>query len=220
MNAAASILIADDHDLIREGIKTILRNRAEYRVIGEAVDGEEVVTKVKQLKPDLLLLDITMPKRSGLDLIEQVRHLSPHTKILVISVHRSHPYITKALKSGVKGYLQKDNATEDLLPALRRITAGSTYLSAAVSEYLTGQVTQERGKPLSPPETVLTARETDVVRLVVEGKTAKEMAKLLFISPRTVENHKQAVLKKLGLHKTSELITYAITHRIVEVEEP
>ena len=214
-----SVLIADDHDLIREGIKTILRSRPDYRVAGEAVDGEDVVTQVKQLKPDIVLLDITMPKRSGLDLIEQVHRLSPHTKIIIISVHRSHLYITKALKSGVKGYLHKDNATEDLLPALRRVIAGGTYLSSAVSEYLTEQLAQEGGAPPAPKQVSLTERETDIVRLVVEGKTAREIARLLFISPRTVENHKQTILKKLDLHKTSDLIKYALTHQIVEVDE-
>ena len=216
---AASILIADDHDLIREGIKTILRHRADYRVVGEAVDGEEVIAKVKQHKPDVLLLDITMPKQSGLDVLEQLHHLSPSTKVIIISVHRSHLYIAKALRSGVKGYLHKDNATEDLLPALERVVAGGTYLSAAVAESLTAQVAQEGGQPAIPPEIALTARETDILRLVVEGKTAREIATLLFISPRTVENHKQAMLKKLGLRKTSHLITYAITHRLIEAEE-
>lgn len=216
-----SVLIADDHDLIREGIKTILRNRIDYKVVGEATNGEEVVDQAKQLKPDVLLLDITMPKRSGLDVLEQVHRVSPDTKVIIISVHRSHLYITKALKSGVKGYLHKDNATEDLLPALKRVTTGGTYLSSVVSEYLTDQLAQESGKAPAPqPTAALTERETDIVRLVVEGKTAREIAKLLFISPRTVENHKQAILKKLGLHKTSDLIKHAITHRIVEVDEP
>jgi DNA-binding NarL/FixJ family response regulator len=214
------VLIADDHDLIRKGIKTILRDQPGYRVVGEAVDGEEAVNQVKRLKPDVLLLDITMPKRSGLDLIEQVHRLSPATKIIIISVHRSHLYLTKALQSGVKGYLLKDNATEDLLPALRRVTAGSTYLSAGVADYLTERLAHEGKGQAVPQEATLTEREIDVVRLVVEGKTAKEMAELLFISPRTVENHKQAILKKLGLRKTSDLIKYAITRHIVEVEEP
>lgn len=217
---ATSILIADDHALIREGIKAILRDQAEYHICGEAVDGEEVVNKVKQFKPDLLLLDITMPKRSGLDLIEQVHHLSPRTNIIVISVHRSHLYITKALKSGVKGYLHKENATEELLTALRRVTAGGTYFGAPITEYLAEQVAQAGARSAAPRESLLTQREADVVRMVVEGKTAKEMAALLFISPRTVENHKQTILKKLGLRKTSDLITYAITHHLVEVQEP
>ncbi|MDP3723231.1 MAG: response regulator transcription factor [Candidatus Omnitrophota bacterium] len=216
-----SVVIADDHDLIREGIKTILRSHSEYRVVGEAVDGEEALNHVKQLKPDVLLLDITMPKQSGLDLIEQVHHLCPSTKIIVISVHRSHLYITKALKLGVKGYLHKDNATEDLLPALRRVTAGSTYLSAGVADSLAEQVAQrEPGGAAIPREVALTEREADIVRLVVEGKTAKEIARALFISPRTVENHKQTILKKLGLRRTSDLIKHAITHRLVDLEEP
>lgn len=211
-----SVLIADDHDLIREGIRTILRNQPEYRIAGEAVDGEEALEKARQLKPDILLLDISMPKRGGLELIDQVHHLSPTTKIIIISVHRSHPYIMKALQSGVKGYLHKENTTEDLLPALRRVVAGSTYLSAAVADYLTEQMAQSRARQAVPGEPILTQRETDILRLVVEGKTAKEIAGLLFISPRTVENHKHALLKKFGLRKTSQLIRYAVAHHIVD----
>ena len=212
-----SVLIADDHDLIREGIKTILRNRAEYRVVGEAVNGEDVVNKVKQLKPEILLLDITMPQRSGLDLIEQVHHLSPSTNIIIISVHRAHLYVTKALRSGVKGYLHKDNATEDLLPALKRVTAGGTYLSAAVAESLTAHVAQEGSRQPAPQEAVLTEREADILRLVVEGKTAREIAEVLFLSRRTVENYKNAILKKLNLHKTSDLIKYALENKVLDV---
>ncbi|MBI2496305.1 MAG: response regulator transcription factor [Candidatus Omnitrophica bacterium] len=215
-----SVLVADDHDLIREGIKAILRHQPEYRLVGEAVDGEETVDKVKQLKPDILLLDISMPKRSGLDLAEQVRRLSPATKIIIVSVHRSPLYIRKAFRSGVRGYLHKENATEDLVPALRRVAAGSTYVSSAVADYLTEQVGQQEPGEVPPGEAALTERETDILRLIVEGKTAKEIAGLLFISPRTVENHKQAILKKLELRKTSDLIKYAITHRIVDVEDP
>ena len=210
-----SVLIADDHDLIREGIKTLLRNQSEYRVVGEAGNGEEAVDKVKQLKPDILLLDISMPKRSGLDLIEQVHHLSPATKIIIITVHRSLLYIRKALQAGVKGYLTKENAVEDLVAALRRVSTGGLYMSPAVAECL---AEQERAGKAFQRESILTARETDIVRLVVEGKTAKEIGALLFISPRTVENHKQAILNKLGLRKTSDLIRYVLTHRLIDVE--
>ena len=214
----ASILIADDHDLIREGIKTILRTHAEYHLVGEAVNGEEAAERVKALRPDVLLLDLSMPERTGLDVIEQVHRLSPATKIIVVTVHRSPLYMKKAMAAGIDGYLHKDNAAEDLLPALRRVVGGGTYVSAAVAKSLTEQA--QDGSSPDTPEPALTARETDVVRLVVEGKTAKEIAQLLFISPRTVEHHKEALLKKLGLSKTSELIRYAITHRLVDVEEP
>ena len=215
----ATIIIVDDHDLIREGIKTLLRNHAEYRIIGEADNGDEALAKTRQLKPDVLLLDISMSQRSGLDILDQVRQSSPTTKVIMITVHRSPLYLKKALKSGAKGYLHKENAAEELLPALKRVTTGGTYLSAMVSEYLSEQVAQEDAQDSRPPEATLTERETDIVRLVVDGKTAREIADQLFISPRTVENHKQAILKKLSLRKTSDLIKYALTHRIVDLDQ-
>jgi DNA-binding NarL/FixJ family response regulator len=211
-----SVVIADDHRLIREGIKTILKACEEYKVVGEADDGELVLSIVEQQKPEILLLDISMPKRSGLDLIEQVHNLSPGTRIIIVSVHRAPLYITKALQTGVKGYLHKENAAEDLLPALKRVLSGGTYISAPVAEYLVDQAAQDPAQKSASQEVALTKRESDILRLVVEGKTAKEMAELLLISSRTVENHKQALLKKLDLHRTSDLIKYAITHGIVE----
>lgn len=212
-----NILIADDHDVIREGIKSILSTQAEYKVVGEAENGEEALEKVEKLKPDILLLDITMPKKSGLDTLSQVRHTSPKTKIIIITVHRANIYINKALKAGVKGYLHKENVVEDLLPALRRVARGEVYVSPQVSEYLVERLDKEGKEPQK--EEILTERENDILRLVVEGKTAKEIGKLLFLSPRTVENYKNSLLEKLGLHKTADLIKYAIKQRIVETED-
>ncbi|MBI5872823.1 MAG: response regulator transcription factor [Candidatus Omnitrophica bacterium] len=210
------ILIADDHDIIREGIKNILRNQAAYEIAGEAQDGEEVLEKVASLKPDILLLDITMPKKSGLEIISQIQRLSKKTSILIISVHKADAYVMQALKAGVRGYLNKENAADDLLPALRKITAGQIYLSADVSTYLLEKASkspQELAK-----EKILSEREEQVLRLVAEGKTAKEIADALFISARTAENYKNNILKKLGLHKTSDLIKYAIKNKIVDIE--
>ena len=214
---AHTILIADDHDIIREGIKNILRKQPDYEIVGEAVDGEEVLEKVAALKPDILLLDITMPKKSGLEILEQVQRVSRNTKILIISVHKTDAYVMRALRAGVKGYLTKENAADDLLPALRKIVSGQAYLGAEVSSYLLEKVSQ---KPQEwTKESLLSERETDVLRLVAEGKTAKEIAGSLFISPRTVENYKNNILKKLGLHRTSDLIKYAIKNKIVDIEE-
>jgi DNA-binding NarL/FixJ family response regulator len=213
---AVKILIADDHDVIREGIKSILSKETDYKVIGEASDGEEVIQKVKELKPDILLLDITMPKRSGLDLIRQVHYLSPSTKIVIITMHRANIYIDKALKLGVKGYLLKENVVEDLIPALRRIERGEYYISSKATEYLVERVTQEKEYEIGG--VTLSERERDVLRLVVEGKTAKEIARLLFISPRTVENYKNNLLKKFGFKRTSDLIKYAIKQKLFDVE--
>ncbi|MFH1504284.1 MAG: response regulator transcription factor, partial [Candidatus Omnitrophota bacterium] len=193
------IIIADDHDIIRTGIKNILYNHDEYKVIAEAVDGEDALKKVEEYKPDILLLDVSMPKIGGLDIITQVHHISPETKILIITVHKADAYIMKALKSGVQGYLQKENAAEDLLPALRKVTAGGLYLASTISSYLADKA-MERTEEKSSKETFLTSREKEILRLVSEGKSAKEIAETVFISRRTVENYKNTLLKKLNLH--------------------
>ncbi|MBU3933554.1 MAG: response regulator transcription factor [Candidatus Omnitrophica bacterium] len=213
-----SVLIADDHDIIRTGIRNILHGQSDYEVVAEAVDGEEVLTKVKELKPDILLLDITMPKISGLDVIEPIHQLSPETKIIIITVHKAHAYIMKALKAGVKGYLHKENAGEDLLSALHKVATGKVYLSSTVSSYLVDKISGEESEEVVK-EGLLTDREEDILRLVVEGKTAEEIAKILYISRGTAETHKKNIFKKLGLHKTSDLIKYAVKHKIVDIEE-
>ncbi len=212
-----SVLIVDDHDIIREGIKNILRNQPSYKVVGDAGDGEEALKKAQELKPDILLLDITMPKKGGLDIIPQINRVSKNTKILIISVHKADAYIMMALKAGVRGYLNKENAAEELLPALRKITAGHVYLSDTASAYLLKKTSQSPSELAA--EKILTGKEEEVLRLVAEGKTAKEIADTLFISPRTVENYKNNILKKLGFHKTSDLIKYAIKNKIVDMED-
>lgn len=212
-----TILIVDDHDIIREGIKTILGKHDEYEVVGEASDGEEALLKVAELKPDVVLLDITMPKRTGLEIIEQIQHASRETKIIVISVHKADAYVMRAMKGGVKGYLNKENAADDLLPALRKVTAGQVYLGDTASAYILDKVSGGGGEEMMKGID-LSDRETEVLRLVVEGKTAKEIADIMFISSRTVENYKNNILKKLGLHKTSDLIKYAIRNKIVDID--
>ncbi|MCK5581859.1 MAG: response regulator transcription factor [Candidatus Omnitrophica bacterium] len=212
-----SVIIADDHDIIREGIKSILISSHEYSVVGEAADGEEVLTLVEGLKPDILLLDITMPKKSGLDVIRQVQYVSPETKIVVVTMHRANIYLKKAFSLGVKACLHKENVVDDLLPALRRVQKGETYVSVGVSQALIGKVLEADDK--IPSDLIsLSDREGDILRLVVEGKTAKQIADILAISPRTVENYKNNLLRKLDLHKTSDLIKYAIQHGIVEID--
>ena len=213
-----TILIADDHDIIREGIKNILRNQPVYKLVGEAVNGEKALSQVRKLKPDILLLDISMPKIGGLDVITQIHHISPETKIIIISVHKASAYIRKALKAGVQGYLNKDNAAEDLLPALRKVVAGKVYLSSSVSSYLVEEVS-EKGTQKAIEKELLTSREEEILRLVVEGRTAKQIAQFLYISQRTVENYKNILLKKLGLHKASDLIKYAIKNKLVDIDE-
>jgi DNA-binding NarL/FixJ family response regulator len=146
-----------------------------------------------------------MPKVSGLDIIERVKRASDKTKIIMITVHKLGAYVLKAMRRGVNGYLNKDNVAEELIPALSRVSSGSSYLGASISNYLT-QIMQEPKRKELPRGEFLNEREQDVLRLVAEGKTAKEIAETLFLSRRTVENYKNSILKKLNLHKTSDLI--------------
>lgn len=213
-----SILIADDHDIIRTGIRSVLAQVPEYRVVGEARNGEEVLKLVEEFKPDILLLDITMPKKSGLDVIKQVQYLSPDTQIIIVTMHRANVYIQKALSLGVKACLHKENVVDDLLPAIRRIQKGEVYVSSELAKTLIETAKSTEGIT-SPAEKIsLTQREGDILRLVAEGHTAKNIADTLSISPRTVENYKNNLLKKLKLHKTSDLIKYAIQHGIIEID--
>lgn len=212
-----TILIADDHDIIREGIKSVLVLRPEYKVCAEASNGEEALELVTKFKPDVLLLDISMPKASGLDVIERIKRVSSKTKVIIITVHKMGAYVLKALRRGVSGYINKENVVEELIPALSRVVSGKTYLGTSVSDYLADMVS-ESGKEPSSYTKILNEREQDVLRLVAEGKTAKETADILFISRRTVENYKNNILKKLNLHKTSDLIKYALKEKIFDAE--
>lgn len=211
-----TVIIADDHDIIRKGLKSILDLKPDYKVIGEAQDGQEALEKVEKLKPDILLLDISMPKISGLDIIGQIKHRSPETRIVIVTVHKMSAFILKAFKSGASGYLIKETAAEELLLALGRVCAGRTYLSSIASADLVDEIMVGGMDKFLKKEKLLTDRECDVLRLVVEGKTAKEISQVLFISPRTVENYKNSLMNKLNLHRTSDLIKYALEHKLVE----
>jgi len=213
-----TVLIADDHDIIRAGIKDILSSQEHFKVIGEASDGEEAIKKAGKHKPDILLLDISMPKITGLDAIKQIKVRSPETNIIIITVHKTNAYIIKAFSEGVKGYLQKGNAGEELLPALNKVASGDMYLTPEVSTYLVDKAVKKAQKRVTD-DAFFTAREKEILRLVSDGDSAKEIAAKLFISKRTVENYKNNLLKKLGFHKTNELIKYAIKHGIADIEE-
>lgn len=208
------VLIADDHDLIRQGLKSILTTGADYEVVAEAVDGHDVISKAKEVQPDVILLDITMPKISGLDAVKEIQYVCPQALIIIISVHKAEPYIAKALELGVKGYLLKDNAADDLLPALSRVLKGDIYLGESVSAIVANSmIKKNRGQEQG---LLLTPREKEILRLVVEGKTAKQIADILFISSRTVENNKNVLLKKFNLHRTVDLVKYAVEHDLVD----
>lgn len=208
-----NVVIADDHDIIREGIKSVLSQHPRYKVCAEAASGEEALELVEKHQPNIVLLDISMAKLSGLDVIPRIKRVSPDTKIIVISVHKMGAYVLKAIRSGAHGYLNKENVVEELVLALSRVESGRTYFGSAVSDYLAQMASEPNPEALSKGK-LLNERETDVLRLSAEGKTAKEIAGILFLSRRTIENYKNNILKKLNLHKTSDLIRYALENKI------
>ncbi|MDO8661658.1 MAG: response regulator transcription factor [Candidatus Omnitrophota bacterium] len=210
---AIKIAIVDDHSIIRAGIKSVLAKHTEYEICAEASNGEEALKITQDYKPDILLLDISMPKLGGLDIIARVKRISPATKIIIVTMHKLGAYVLKALRQGVSGYLNKDNVAEELILALSRVSSGKTYLGQATAEYLAQAAKEPKKQPI---EQLLNERELDILRLVTEGKTAKEIAEVLFLSRRTVENYKNAILKKLDLHRTSDLIKYSFENKIID----
>jgi DNA-binding NarL/FixJ family response regulator len=211
---AIRIAIIDDHSIIRAGIKSVLSKHPEYEFCAEGANGEEALKIVEEFKPDILLLDISMPKLGGLDIIARVKRISSQTKIIIVTMHKLATYVLKSLRQGVSGYLNKDNVAEELLLALSSVVNGKVYLGQATSEYLALAAKEPKKKAI---ESLLNERELDVLRLVAEGKTAKEMAEIMFLSPRTVENYKNSILKKLNLHRTSDLIKYSFENKILDV---
>lgn len=211
---AINILIADDHDIIREGIKSVLSGRPEYKICAEAGNGEEAIELAEKFKPDVLLMDVSMPKLSGLDALPRIKKVSPDTKIIMITVHKMGAYVLKAIRSGVAGYINKENVAEELIAALSRVTRGQTYLGASISDYIAEVVGSSSKEELSY-KNILSGRELDILRLVGEGKTAKEIAGTLSLSRRTVENYKNNILKKLNLHRSADLVKYALEQKII-----
>ncbi len=210
------IAIVDDHDIIRAGVKSVLEKHAQYEVCVEAANGEAALKAAEEFKPDIMLLDISMPKLSGLDIINRIKRLSPQTKIIIISVYKLGAYILKALRCGVNGYINKDNLAEELIPALSRVSGGGSYLGSEISDYLAQTMQDSQKKEIPKGLKILNAREQDVLRLVAEGKTAREIAEVMFLSRRTVENYKNSILKKLNLHKTSDLIKYSLENKFID----
>jgi DNA-binding NarL/FixJ family response regulator len=210
------IVIAEDHTILREGLKALLSADQEFDIVGEAVDGRDAIRYVDKTHPDLILMDLSMPRLNGLDAIKEVKKGHPKTKVVALTVHKTEEYIHATLEAGADGYVLKDATHEELIQALRHVLSGKRYLSPGVSEkvidgYLQGK---KKAKPHSPWDT-LTQREREVLKLIAEGYKNKEVADLLFISLKTVEKHRANLMKKLDLHNASALTAFAIEKGLV-----
>jgi DNA-binding NarL/FixJ family response regulator len=212
MPTQKTILIVDDHPVFREGLKLILSRAPGYRVVGEAGDGRQALELAQELRPDLVLLDLSLPDVSGVQLIEAWRRLLSDTLVLVVSMHGKIDYLTAAFKAGAKGYVVKESAAAKLLQALDLVARGEYFLDSSVSREVVQRLAAETGQP--PPVddrayAALTPREQEILRLLAEGLTPKAIAHRLVISPKTVENHRANLMTKLNLHTTLELVHYA-----------
>ncbi len=217
--STTTIVLADDHPIVREGLRTVLEREPDLAVIGEASDGTETLELVGRLKPKLLILDVRMPRKSGLEVAREIAQISPQTRVLVLSMYAAEGYVMEALASGVAGYILKETDTGNLIPAIRQILSGSRYLSPAVNDRVIDVYVQRtQGGTLDPFDT-LTVRERQVLRLVAEGRTNAEISERLSISVRTVEHHRASLIRKLRLKSTAEVVAFAKSRGIVPLHE-
>lgn len=209
-----SILIADDYAVVRQGLRALLEAQAGWRVVAEASNGREAVSRAEESRPDIVILDIAMPELNGLDAARLILKTLPETRILVLTGYHTDEMIEKALQTGVRGYVLKSDTETDLVAAITALMEGRTYFTSAVSDVLVDRLRREKQDKPSLP--LLTTRETEIVRLLGEGKSNKEAAAHLGISSRTVENHRAQIMQKLGLRSLSDLIRWAIRNGIIE----
>ena len=207
------VVIADDHTIVREGLKQLLSAASDLHVVGEARDGHEALKIARESDFDVLLLDMSMPGKGGTELIKQVKSEKPKLRILVLSMHAEHQYAVRAIKSGASGYLTKDSASTQLVSAIRKVAGGGAFISAEVAEQLAHSAMPNAE---GPPHASLSDREYQVFQLLVSGKSVSDIAENLNLSVKTVSTHKARLMEKMGLANQTELVHYAIKHRLVD----
>jgi DNA-binding NarL/FixJ family response regulator len=205
------VLVADDHQMVRQGLVAILEREA-FKVVAECADGQHAVEMAGLLHPEVAVLDVTMPLLNGLDAAREIQRVSPRTKIILLTMHTERQYILEGLRSGAKGFVMKTRAAEDLVRAIREAARGGTYLSPEVSEAVVQAYRNKDDFPLDP----LSARERQVLQLIAEGKSTKELAVILGISVKTGETYRTRIMGKLEIHETASLVRYAIRRGLVQ----
>jgi len=207
------VLLADDHAIVRAGLKELLAGTGDITVAAEATNGQEVMARIRGQDYDVAVLDMSMPGRSGIELIKQVKDEKPKLRILVLTMHSEEQYAVRALKAGASGYLTKDSAAEQLVAAIRKIAAGGTYFSPETAERL---VLDAAPRAEAAPHALLSDREFQVLQLIAGGQSVGEIAKRLALSVKTVSTHKTRILQKMGLANQAELIRYALEHKLLD----
>ena len=211
------ILIADDHVILREGLKALLNMESEFEVVGEASNGIEALQLAGKTNPDVILLDLSMPHANGTESISKIKRRSPQTKIIVLTIHKAEEYIRAAFQYGANGYMLKDDNQQELIRAIRNVLAGNTHLSPSICDKVVGGYLGDPEKSTTASHwEVLTLREREVIKLIAEGYRNKDIAEFLSISPKTVEKHRSNLMRKLKLNNASALTTYAIQNGLIQ----
>ena len=213
------VLVADDHAIIREGLRVMLGNQPDMEVVGVATNGREAIRLVDKHGPDVAVMDISMPELNGIEAIQQMLPRHPHMQVVVLSIHETKPYVYRALKVGAKGYLIKETAGLEVVDAVRAVDRGERYLSQRIADLLTDVSfrNSETSIGVSPLET-LSSREREILQLVAEGKTSQEIAERLSISPKTVDTYRSRLMHKIGVEDMAGVVKFAIQHGVISLE--
>jgi DNA-binding NarL/FixJ family response regulator len=206
------ILLADDHAVVRQGFKMILDAQADMEIVGEAANGRQAVDLAEQLRPDVVVMDVSMPELNGIEATRRLASSLPRARVVALSMHKDSVYVREILRAGARGYLLKDSGAADLVAAIRAVASGESYLSPAVSNAVLDDYRRHATNPID----LLTSREREVLQLLAEGKTNKEIAGLLNLSVYTVEAHRGRILEKLNLHSIGELVRFAVRSGLIE----
>jgi DNA-binding NarL/FixJ family response regulator len=210
-----SVLIADDHSVVREGVRRLLEAEIDIQVCGEASDGREVLEQVELHHPEVVVMDITMPRLGGLETLERLRAKHPNLRVILLSVHSDPPFVQSAIALGADAYVLKNGRASEIVIALRAVAKGGSYFSPTVAREIVDQMRQPK-RAQDEPFSVLSSREREVLHLIAEGMSAKEIASELEISTKTVEAHRTSLMRKLGVRKATELVRYALRHGLIE----
>jgi DNA-binding NarL/FixJ family response regulator len=216
---AIKVFLADDHAVVRDGLRLLLEAEGDITVIGEAADGLQTVRDVKQLRPDVVLMDIAMPGLSGIEATQRIRNTCPSTQVVILSMHATTEYIYQAFKAGAKGYLLKESAGVEVVRAVRTVHTGRRYMSQQITEsVIDDYIIQHKDSRDRSPLENLSSREREILQMVVEGKSSADIANILFLSPKTVDTYRSRLMRKLDVHDIPSLVKFAIQHGITPLK--